>query len=53
MWTKRAIKAGLSLDFAQALKASEIIYMSGCMATKDAKGGHYRLHGEEEARMEG
>jgi cyclohexa-1,5-dienecarbonyl-CoA hydratase len=39
IWTKRAIKAGLSLDFAQALKASEIIYLSGCMATADAKEG--------------
>ena len=39
MWTKRAIKAGLSLDFGQALKASEVLYMSGCMATKDAKEG--------------
>jgi cyclohexa-1,5-dienecarbonyl-CoA hydratase len=39
VWTKRAIKAGLSLDFAQALKASEIIYLSGCMATEDAKEG--------------
>jgi cyclohexa-1,5-dienecarbonyl-CoA hydratase len=39
MWTKRAIKAGLSLDFNQALKASEILYLSGCMTTKDAKEG--------------
>ncbi len=39
IWTKRAIKAGLSLDFAQALKASEILYLYGCMATKDAKEG--------------
>lgn len=39
MWTKRAIKAGLSLDFFQALKASEIIYLQGCMATDDAKEG--------------
>jgi cyclohexa-1,5-dienecarbonyl-CoA hydratase len=39
MWTKRAIKAGLSLDFTQALKASEIIYNKGCMATEDAKEG--------------
>jgi cyclohexa-1,5-dienecarbonyl-CoA hydratase len=39
IWTKRAIKAGLSLDFAQALKASEIFYLHGCMATKDAKEG--------------
>ncbi len=39
MWTKRAIKAGLSLDFVQALKASEIIYNKGCMATDDAKEG--------------
>lgn len=39
IWTKKAIKAGLSLDFAQALKASEIIYLNGCMATKDAKEG--------------
>jgi cyclohexa-1,5-dienecarbonyl-CoA hydratase len=39
MWTKRAIKAGLNLDFLQALKASEIIYNKGCMATEDAKEG--------------
>lgn len=39
IWTKRAIKAGLSLDFIQALKASEIIYNKGCMATEDAKEG--------------
>ncbi len=39
MWTKRAIKAGLNLDFVQALKASEIIYNKGCMATDDAKEG--------------
>ena len=52
IWTKRAIKAGLSLDFAQALKASEIFYLHGCMATKDAKEGHCRLHREEEAGLE-
>jgi cyclohexa-1,5-dienecarbonyl-CoA hydratase len=39
IWTKRAIKAGLSLDFGQALTASELLYMNGCMATKDAKEG--------------
>ncbi len=39
IWTKRAIKAGLSLDFAQALRASEIIYLNGCMTTQDAKEG--------------
>jgi len=39
IWTKRAIKAGLNLDFLQALKASEIIYLKGCMATEDAKEG--------------
>ncbi len=39
VWTKRAIKAGLSLDFTQALEASEIIYLKGCMAAKDAKEG--------------
>ncbi len=39
LWTKRAIKAGLSLDFGGALRASEIIYLHGCMATEDAKEG--------------
>ena len=39
MWTKKAIKAGLSLDFVQALNASEVIYNKGCMATEDAKEG--------------
>ena len=39
IWTKRAIKAGLSLDFAQSLNAAEIIYLNGCMATRDAREG--------------
>lgn len=39
VWTKKAIKAGLSLDFLQALRASEIIYLKGCMATDDANEG--------------
>jgi cyclohexa-1,5-dienecarbonyl-CoA hydratase len=39
IWTKRAIKAGLSLDFNQAQRASEIIYLNGCMMTADAKEG--------------
>lgn len=39
IWTKKAIKAGLSLDFLQALRASEIIYLKGCMATDDANEG--------------
>lgn len=39
VWTKRAIKAGLNLDFPEALRASEIIYLNGCMATEDAKEG--------------
>jgi cyclohexa-1,5-dienecarbonyl-CoA hydratase len=39
IWTKKAIKAGLSLDFNGALNASEIIYLKGCMATEDAKEG--------------
>jgi cyclohexa-1,5-dienecarbonyl-CoA hydratase len=39
IWTKKAIKAGLNLDFNGALSASEIIYMKGCMATEDAKEG--------------
>jgi cyclohexa-1,5-dienecarbonyl-CoA hydratase len=39
IWTKKAIKAGLSLDFAQSLNAAEVIYLNGCMATKDAREG--------------
>lgn len=39
MWTKAAIKAGLNVDFPEALRASEIIYLKGCMATEDAKEG--------------
>lgn len=39
IWTKKTIKAGLSLDFSQALNAAEIIYLKGCMTTKDAKEG--------------
>jgi cyclohexa-1,5-dienecarbonyl-CoA hydratase len=39
MWTRRAIKAGLNVDFLEALKMSEMIYMDGCMVTEDAKEG--------------
>jgi len=47
MWTKKAIKAGLSLDFVQALNASEVIYNKGCMATEECQGRHQRIHGKE------
>jgi cyclohexa-1,5-dienecarbonyl-CoA hydratase len=39
MWTKRAIMTGLSVNFYEALKASEMIYMDGCMKTEDALEG--------------
>jgi len=39
MWTKRAIKAGLNVNFLEALRASEICYLDGCMKTKDAVEG--------------
>ena len=39
IWTKRAIKAGLNTDFLEALKASELLYLHGCMNTEDAKEG--------------
>ncbi len=39
MWTRRAVMAGLNVDFIEALKVSEMIYMQGCMATEDAKEG--------------
>jgi cyclohexa-1,5-dienecarbonyl-CoA hydratase len=39
MWTRRAIKAGLNVDFMEALKASEMIYMHDCMKTEDANEG--------------
>lgn len=39
MWTKRAIKAGLNVNFLEALRISEIIYLDGCMKTKDANEG--------------
>jgi cyclohexa-1,5-dienecarbonyl-CoA hydratase len=39
MWTKRAIKAGLNVNFLEALRLSEIIYLDGCMKTEDANEG--------------
>jgi cyclohexa-1,5-dienecarbonyl-CoA hydratase len=39
MWTRRAIKAGLNVDFLEALKASEMIYLHDCMKTEDANEG--------------
>lgn len=39
MWTKRAIRAGLNLDFLEALKVSELYYINGLMNTYDAKEG--------------
>lgn len=37
--TRRAIKAGLNVDFLEALKTSEMIYLHDLMATEDAKEG--------------
>ncbi|HVN95305.1 MAG TPA: hypothetical protein VMT62_02660, partial [Syntrophorhabdaceae bacterium] len=39
MWTRRAIMAGLNVDFLEALKVSEMIYLQGCMKTEDAVEG--------------
>jgi cyclohexa-1,5-dienecarbonyl-CoA hydratase len=39
MWTRKAIMAGLNVDFLEALKVSEMIYLHGCMKTADAKEG--------------
>jgi len=39
MWTRRAIKAALNVDFLEALKISEVMYLDGCMVTEDAKEG--------------
>jgi cyclohexa-1,5-dienecarbonyl-CoA hydratase len=39
MWTKKAIKAGMGVSFSEGLRAAEVIYMRGCMETKDAKEG--------------
>ncbi len=39
MWTKRAIKASLNLDFLEALKVAELYYIYGLMSTCDAKEG--------------
>jgi cyclohexa-1,5-dienecarbonyl-CoA hydratase len=39
LWTKRAIMAGLSVNFHEALKVSEMIYLEGCMKTEDALEG--------------
>ncbi|HEX2965194.1 MAG TPA: enoyl-CoA hydratase/isomerase family protein [Syntrophorhabdaceae bacterium] len=39
MWTRRAIMAGLNVDFLEALKVSEMLYLHGCMRTKDAVEG--------------
>ena len=36
---KRQIKASLNVDFNEALKASEVYYLDGCMNTEDANEG--------------
>lgn len=39
MWTKRTIKAGLNVDFLEALRISEVMYLDGCMKQEDAVEG--------------
>ncbi len=39
VWTKRAVMAGLNVDFLEALKLSETMYLEGCMKTADAIEG--------------
>ena len=39
MWTRGPSSSGLMSTFLDALKASEMIYLEGCMKTEDAKEG--------------
>ncbi len=53
MWTRRAIMAGLNVDFLEALKVSEMIYLHGCMKTEDAKEGISCIPGKEKSGFQG
>jgi cyclohexa-1,5-dienecarbonyl-CoA hydratase len=39
IWSKRAIRASLGVNFPDSLRCAEVLYLDGCMKAEDAKEG--------------
>lgn len=39
IWSKRAIRASLGVNFPDSLRSAEVLYLEGCMKAEDAKEG--------------
>jgi len=39
IWSKRAIRASLGINFPDSLRSAEVLYLEGCMKAEDAKEG--------------
>jgi cyclohexa-1,5-dienecarbonyl-CoA hydratase len=39
IWSKRAIRASLGVNFPDSLRSAEVLYLDGCMKAEDAKEG--------------
>jgi cyclohexa-1,5-dienecarbonyl-CoA hydratase len=49
IWTKRAIRASLGVNFPDSLRSAEVLYLDGCMKAEDAKEGIAAFMGKRKA----
>lgn len=49
IWSKRAIRASLGVNFPDSLRSAEVLYLDGCMKAEDAKEGIAAFMGKRKA----
>jgi cyclohexa-1,5-dienecarbonyl-CoA hydratase len=49
IWSKRAIRASLGVNFPDSLRSAEVLYLEGCMKAEDAKEGISAFMGKRKA----
>ncbi len=49
IWSKRAIRGSLGVNFPDSLRSAEVLYLDGCMKAEDAKEGIAAFMGKRKA----
>ncbi|HUJ89951.1 MAG TPA: enoyl-CoA hydratase/isomerase family protein [Syntrophorhabdales bacterium] len=49
IWSKRAIRASIGVNFPDSLRSAEVLYLDGCMKAEDAKEGIAAFMGKRKA----
>ncbi len=49
IWSKRAIRTSLGVNFPDSLRSAEVLYLDGCMKAEDAKEGIAAFMGKRKA----